>query len=134
MSKLINKTFNANTKDINYLNRDFASLRQQLIDFTKQYYPQSYKDFSESSPGQIFIEQAAYVGDVLSFYLDNQVQETYVFGSDITIGNNPSATYKILSVKLTLTVRFLKLVLQLFLAVLRPDKPAAQLTVLLLDL
>jgi hypothetical protein len=78
MSKLINKTFNANTKDINYLNRDFASLRQQLIDFTKQYYPQSYKDFSESSPGQIFIEQAAYVGDVLSYYTDQQFFESFL--------------------------------------------------------
>jgi hypothetical protein len=78
MSKLINKTFDANTKDINYLNRDFASLRQQLIDFTKQYYPQSYKDFSESSPGQIFIEQAAYVGDVLSYYTDQQFFESFI--------------------------------------------------------
>lgn len=78
MAKLINKTFNANTKDINYLNRDFTSLRQQLIDFTKQYYPQSYKDFSESSPGQIFIEQAAYVGDVLSYYTDQQFFESFI--------------------------------------------------------
>lgn len=78
MSKLINKTFDANTKDINYLNRDFTSLRQQLIDFTKQYYPQSYKDFSESSPGQIFIEQASYVGDVLSYYTDQQFFESFI--------------------------------------------------------
>jgi hypothetical protein len=78
MSTLINKTFDANTKDVNYLNRDFTSLRQQLIDFTKQYYPQSYKDFSESSPGQIFIEQAAYVGDVLSYYTDQQFFESYI--------------------------------------------------------
>jgi hypothetical protein len=66
MSEIINKTFRTNTKDVNYVNRDFTSLKQQLIDFTKQYYPLSYRDFSESSPGQIFIEQAAYVGDVLS--------------------------------------------------------------------
>jgi hypothetical protein len=78
MATLINKTFNANTKDINYLNRDFASFRQQLIDFTKQYYPQSYKDFSESSPGQIFIEQTAYVGDVLSYYTDQQFFESFI--------------------------------------------------------
>lgn len=78
MATIVNKTFNANTKDINYLNRDFASLRQQLIDFTKQYYPQSYKDFSESSPGQIFIEQAAYVGDVLSYYTDQQFFESFI--------------------------------------------------------
>ena len=75
MSTIINKTFQTNTKDINYLNRDFASIRQQLIDFTKQYYPQSYRDFSESSPGQIFIEQASYVGDILSYYTDQQFLE-----------------------------------------------------------
>jgi len=54
MSEIINKTFRTNTKDVNYVNRDFTSLKQQLIDFTKQYYPLSYRDFSESSPGQIF--------------------------------------------------------------------------------
>lgn len=78
MAKLINKTFKTNTKDINYLNRDFASLRNQLIEFTKQYYPQNYKDFSESSPGQIFLEQAAYVGDILSYYTDQQFFESFL--------------------------------------------------------
>jgi len=78
MSTIINKTFQTNTKDINYLNRDFASIRQQLIDFTKQYYPQSYRDFSESSPGQIFIEQASYVGDILSYYTDQQFLESFI--------------------------------------------------------
>lgn len=78
MTQLINKTFKANTKDVLYLNRDFTSLKQQIIDFTKQYYPQSYKDFSESSPGQIFIEQAAYVGDVLSYYTDYQFKESFI--------------------------------------------------------
>lgn len=78
MSTIINKTFQTNTKDINYLNKDFTSIRQQLIDFTKQYYPQSYRDFSESSPGQIFIEQAAYVGDVLSYYTDQQFLESFI--------------------------------------------------------
>ena len=78
MSEIINKTFRTNTKDVNYVNRDFTSLKQQLIDFTKQYYPLSYRDFSESSPGQIFIEQAAYVGDVLSYYTDQQFFESYI--------------------------------------------------------
>jgi len=83
MAQIINKTFRANTKDVNYVNRDFASLKQQLIDFTKQYYPQSYRDFSESSPGQIFIEQAAYVGDVLSYYTDQQFKESFIqFATD----------------------------------------------------
>lgn len=78
MSEIINKTFRTNTKDVNYVNRDFTSLKQQLIDFTKQYYPLSYRDFSESSPGQIFIEQASYVGDVLSYYTDQQFLESFI--------------------------------------------------------
>jgi hypothetical protein len=83
MAQIINKTFRTNTKDVNYVNRDFASLKQQLIDFTKQYYPQSYRDFSESSPGQIFIEQAAYVGDILSYYTDQQFKESFIqFATD----------------------------------------------------
>ena len=78
MTKIANKTFNADTKDVNYLNRDFFSLKNQLIEFTKQYYPNNYKDFSESSPGQIFMDQASYVGDVLSYYTDQQFQESFI--------------------------------------------------------
>ena len=65
-------------RDIKYLNRDFNSLRDQLISFSKTYFPTTYNDFSPSSPGMMFMEMAAYIGDVLSFYLDNQVQETYI--------------------------------------------------------
>ena len=65
-------------KDIKYLNKDFNSFREALVEYAKAYYPTSYNDFSTSSPGTMFIEMAAYVGDVLSFYLDNQVQETFL--------------------------------------------------------
>lgn len=68
----------ANNRDIKYFNRDFTGLRNLLVDFTKTYYPNTYNDFSPSSPGMMFMEMAAYVGDVLSFYLDNQIQETFV--------------------------------------------------------
>lgn len=68
----------ADKKDIKYLNRDFNSFRTALIDFTKTYFSQTYNDFSPSSPGMMDIERSSYVGDVLSFYLDNQVQETYL--------------------------------------------------------
>jgi len=69
----------ANTnKDIKYINRDFSNLRQRLIEFTQTYFPNTYNDFTPASPGMLFIEQSAYVGDVLSFYLDNQFQETFV--------------------------------------------------------
>ena len=78
MVNITNKTFNSNVKDINYLNKDFSTLKSQLINFTKQYYPNNYKDFSESSPGQIFIEQASYVGDILSYYIDQQFQESFI--------------------------------------------------------
>ena len=65
-------------RDINYINKDFAEYRNTLINYSQTYFPTTYTDFSETSPGMMFIEQAAYVGDVLSFYLDNQIQETYL--------------------------------------------------------
>jgi hypothetical protein len=65
-------------RDIKYINRDFNSLRQSLINFTKTYFPTTYNDFSPSSPGMMFMELSSYVGDVLSFYQDNQFQETFI--------------------------------------------------------
>jgi hypothetical protein len=65
-------------RDIKYINRDFDSLRNALIQYSKTYFPTTYNDFSPNSPGSLFMEMAAYVGDVLSFYLDNQVQETFL--------------------------------------------------------
>jgi len=65
-------------KDISYISKDFNDIRAQLINFSQTYFPNTYTDFSPSSPGMMFIEQSAYVSDVLSFYLDNQIQETYL--------------------------------------------------------
>ena len=65
-------------RDIKYINRDFNNLRSSLINFTKTYFPTTYNDFSPSSPGMMFMELSAYVGDVLSFYQDNQFQETFL--------------------------------------------------------
>ena len=65
-------------KDISYVGKEFGQLRQNLIDFTKQYFPQSYTDFNESDPGMIFIELASYVGDVLSFYADTNLKESFL--------------------------------------------------------
>ena len=65
-------------RDIKYINRDFSDFRQRLIEYSQTYFPNTYNDFSPSSPGMMFIEQTAYVGDVLSFYLDNQLQETFI--------------------------------------------------------
>jgi len=68
----------AEEKDIKYLNKDFSTFKSDLIEYAKSYYPTVYNDFSQASPGSMFIEMAAYVGDVLSFYLDNQLQETFL--------------------------------------------------------
>lgn len=68
----------AETRDIKYVNRNFSDFRSRLIDFAKNYFPDTYNDFSPASPGMMFIEMAAYVGDVLSFYQDYQLQETIV--------------------------------------------------------
>ena len=65
-------------KDVKYLNKDFGQFRQNLVDFAKNYFPNTYNDFNESSPGMMFIEMAAYVGDVLSFYVDNQLKESLI--------------------------------------------------------
>lgn len=75
MATTVQKSFTPGSKDIRYLNRDFPQLREALINFTKVYYPNTYKDFSPSSPGMMFIEQAAYVGDVLSYYTDYAFKE-----------------------------------------------------------
>jgi hypothetical protein len=68
----------ATIKDIKYLNKDFTELRSSLVNYAKTYFPTTYNDFTPASPGMMFMEMAAYVGDVLSFYLDNQFQETYL--------------------------------------------------------
>jgi hypothetical protein len=65
-------------KDIKYINRDFDTLKNSLVEYSKTYFPSSYTDFSPNSPGTMFMEMSAYVGDVLSFYLDNQIQETFL--------------------------------------------------------
>jgi hypothetical protein len=68
----------ATFKDIKYTTQEFSDYKQKLIDFSKTYFPDSFNDFTISSPGTIFIEMASYVGDILSFYLNNQIQENYL--------------------------------------------------------
>lgn len=69
------KSFKPMAKNISYLNKDFNSFKSSLVDFAKSYYPNSYRDFSEGSVGMMFMEQAAYVGDVTAFYTDSQLGE-----------------------------------------------------------
>ena len=68
----------ATNSEIKYISRDFNNIRAELINFSQTYFPNTYTDFSPTSPGMMFMEQVAYVSDVMSFYLDNQIQETYL--------------------------------------------------------
>ncbi len=64
------------SKDVKYLNKDFSGFRDGLIEFAKTYFPNTYNDFNESDPGMMFIEMASYVGDTLSYYMDEQFKES----------------------------------------------------------
>jgi len=66
---------NFKESNVNYLNKDFQSLKQSLMNYAKSYFPDTYRDFNETSPGMMLLEMNAYVGDVLSFYIDQQYQE-----------------------------------------------------------
>jgi len=63
-------------KDISYLGKDFNQFRKNLIDFAQQYFPTTYTDFNQSAPGSLFLEMSAYVGDVLSYYMDVNLRES----------------------------------------------------------
>ena len=63
-------------KEVKYINKDFSSFRSSLMKHAENYFPNTYNDFNETSPGMMFIEMASYVGDVLSFYIDRQYKET----------------------------------------------------------
>tara|TARA_R110002012_G_scaffold307450_1_gene512905 strand:- start:112 stop:2004 length:1893 start_codon:yes stop_codon:yes gene_type:complete len=74
-NKVSNKT---QDKDVSYLNKDYNSFKNQLMDFAEVYFPNNFNDFSEGNPGMMFLEMAAYVGDVLSFYTDTQLRESFL--------------------------------------------------------
>ncbi len=69
-------------KEVQYLGREFSDIRNNLMEFAKTYFPNTYNDFNESSPGMMFIEMAAYVGDVLGFYIDNQYRESLLHAAE----------------------------------------------------
>ena len=68
---------NFKESNVNYLNKDFTSLKQSLMNYAKSYFPDTYRDFNETSPGMMLLEMNAYVGDVLSFYIDQQYKEMF---------------------------------------------------------
>jgi hypothetical protein len=89
-------------KNISYLNKDFGAFKAALQQYAKTYFPDTYNDFSEATPGNIFIEMASYVGDVTSFYLDTQVQENFLlyakekenlYAQAYVMGYRPKASY-----------------------------------------
>jgi hypothetical protein len=69
-------------KDVKYLNKDFAQFRQNLINFAKNYFPDTYQDFNETSPGMMFMEMSSYVGDVLSYYTDSSFKESLLSSAE----------------------------------------------------
>ena len=71
-------TNTAKDKEIKYISKDYNSFKSQLIEFARTYFPNNFNDFSEGNPGMMFLEMAAYVGDILSFYTDTQIQETFL--------------------------------------------------------
>ena len=62
---------------IKYTSRDFDSIRNDLESYAKRYYPDTVKDFSEASFGALMLDTVAYVGDILSFYVDYQANESF---------------------------------------------------------
>lgn len=74
--KKTNKNFSKQSQQVNYLSKDFDQFEQSLLDYAKTYFPNTFKDFSPTSPGMLYIKLAAYVGDVLSFYTDYNFKES----------------------------------------------------------
>jgi len=89
-------------KNISYLNKSFTDFKSILQEYAKTYFPTTYNDFTEATPGNMFIEMASYVGDVTSFYLDTQVQENFLlyakekenlYAQAYVMGYRPKASY-----------------------------------------
>lgn len=63
---------------IKYTSRDFAAIKQDLVNYAQRYYADSFRDFNEAGFGALMLDTVAYVGDILSFYLDYQVNESFL--------------------------------------------------------
>jgi len=88
-----NTNFKNKGKDIKYLNKDFNQFKDNLIEFAKTYFPKTYNDFSEASPGTMFIEMASYVGDTLSYYIDDTFKQSLMLYADDIQSVIPLARY-----------------------------------------
>lgn len=78
----LDRSFAPTNKEINYLVKTMPQFKQSLIDFARVYFKDTYTDFNEASPGMMFIEMSAMLGDVLSFYIDNQYKENLLQYAD----------------------------------------------------
>ena len=92
----------SDNNNVSYLNKTFSDFNSNLVNYAKTYFPTTYNDFSEASPGNMFIEMASYVGDVMSFYLDAQTQENFLiyakekenlYALAYAFGYRPKASY-----------------------------------------
>jgi hypothetical protein len=92
----------SDNNNVSYLNKTFSDFKSNLVNYAKTYFPTTYNDFSEASPGNMFIEMASYVGDVMSFYLDTQTQENFLiyakekenlYALSYAFGYRPKASY-----------------------------------------
>jgi phage-related baseplate assembly protein len=63
---------------INYLSRDFQSIKADLIDYAKRYYPDTFQDFSDAGFGALMVDAVSYIGDIVSYYLDYQANESFL--------------------------------------------------------
>ena len=63
---------------IKYTSRDFESIKEDLVDHAKRYYSDTYRDFTDASFGSMILDTVAYTGDVLSYYLDYHVNESFL--------------------------------------------------------
>lgn len=93
----LDRSFAPTVKQLNYLSKSFDQWRQSFMDYAKVYFPNSYNDFNESSPGMMFIEMASYLGDVLSYYIDTQFRENlmqYAEEQDNIIAISQAMGYK----------------------------------------
>ena len=63
---------------IDYTDRDFNSIKESLVNHAKRYYPDTFRDFNEASFGSLFLDSVAYIGDIMSFYLDYQANESFL--------------------------------------------------------
>ena len=66
------------SKPVKYASKDFAEIKNDLVDYAKIYYPETFKDFNAASFGSLMLDTVAYIGDMLSFYIDYQSNESFI--------------------------------------------------------